>query len=122
MSPQVPAVPEGRPAAADLPSQLLHAGGAARRAPARGHRAVPRLHGVSAGTAAALLGREGKGILHREELAEGGMGTDLMPGSSPLVLVRLSLPRDGLGKKEVLVNLVQSKQGGVQLFFRTLSR
>lgn len=56
VSPQVPAVPEGRPAAADLPSQLLHAGRAARRAPARGHRAVPRLHGVSAGTAAGLEG------------------------------------------------------------------
>lgn len=65
VSPQVPAVPEGRPAAADLPSQLLHAGGAARRGPARGHRAVPRLHGVSAGSAAAaaaaLVGVPGQG-------------------------------------------------------------
>jgi len=51
VSPQVPAVPAGRPAAADLPAQLLHAGGAARRAAARGHRPVPRLHGVSAGIA-----------------------------------------------------------------------
>lgn len=48
-SPQVPAVPAGRPAAADLPAQLLHAGGAAGRAAAGGHRPVPRLHGVSAG-------------------------------------------------------------------------
>uniref|UniRef100_A0A672TS42 Large ribosomal subunit protein uL23m n=1 Tax=Strigops habroptila TaxID=2489341 RepID=A0A672TS42_STRHB len=47
---RVPAVPAGRPAASDLPAQLLHAGGAARRAAARGHRPVPRLHGVSAGT------------------------------------------------------------------------
>ncbi|XP_035183115.1 39S ribosomal protein L23, mitochondrial isoform X1 [Oxyura jamaicensis] len=42
----VPAVPAGRPPAADLPPQLLHAGGAARRAAARGHGAVPRLHGA----------------------------------------------------------------------------
>lgn len=48
LSSQVPAVPAGRPPAADLPPQLLHAGGAARRAAARGHGAVPRLHGVSA--------------------------------------------------------------------------
>lgn len=48
LSPQVPAVPAGWPPAADLPPQLLHAGGAARRAAARGHGAVPRLHGVSA--------------------------------------------------------------------------
>lgn len=55
-SPQVPAVPAGRPAAADLPAQLLHAGGAAGRAAARGHRPVPRLHGVSAGAADGVHG------------------------------------------------------------------
>lgn len=95
--PQVPAVPEGRPAAADLPSQLLHAGGAARRAPARGHRAVPRLHGVSAGTEPARglrAGREGP-PLHQADLAE---GTDLMTSFAWLLSPSVSEARPSQGR------------------------
>ncbi|KAL2303513.1 hypothetical protein Nmel_008783, partial [Mimus melanotis] len=97
---RVPAIPEGRPAAADLPSQLLHVGGAARRAPARGHRAVPRLHGVSAGTAAGLLGcaREGKGLLHRADLAESGEGTDLMTSFAWLLSPSVSEAQPSQGR------------------------